>query len=142
MNCSHTVEHALEVFRPEVEKFKELGTQFQSDDEDGACEAFGNQVVKVESVIEYAYQIVVLATKQCDSAEGVFDLWDRYLEFVEKLTNILSNLLERFPECGTAELHDHALDYYQSARKRRDLAKKEIECQKTTIPKGLFPSLS
>ena len=63
-------------------------------------------------------------------------------DYANRVMVILSLLTDRYPESGTAVLHDLALDYKAAADKRYQSNLEATLCQKTPLPKGLLPPLT
>jgi len=62
-------------------------------------------------------------------------------DYADHVLVSLSVLKDRNPGCGTAELHDLALDYKTAAEKRYQADLEATLCQKAPLPEGLLPPL-
>ena len=137
--CELLLEDALSAFRPQFAKLNAVADRFPGPLTSEGCEQFSRQVYRVEGAIQDAYAITSSAVKRCGEDRLCIKIWQSYINLVDILLAGLNGLVSSFPDCGTPELHDLALEYRKAAQDRIELLKEEMECQ---IPEGLFPSLS
>lgn len=134
----------MRINRPEISKLREIGDSFESVDQDGACEAFGQQVQLLEGAVIQCYKIAaVVARKKGGDLSEVAEVWEQMSQFCQLALEELRSLKNKYPHCGTAQLYDRVLDYKLAADKRLQAVQEEIECEKrSAIPNGLFPDPS
>src|SRR2546430_5621503 len=110
--------------------------------EPAPCGEFYQHVRNVQAAIISTYQVVAYsALRQDDPAEAA-KMWKRVKDLCDSALNALRALKVQYPDCGTSELYDLALDYRAEAEKRYLQNLQDSECAKTPPPKGLFPSLN
>lgn len=105
-------------------------------------EAFSRQVAGVHALLKQTYQAAALLAGRCGDCEASSRVWKSMGDYAERVLVLLSALKDRNPQCGTAELHDLALDYRAAADKRYQADLEATLCQKTPLPEGLLPPLT
>jgi hypothetical protein len=105
-------------------------------------EAFSRQVAAVQALLKQAYQAAALLARRSADCEESAGIWKSMGDFANHVLALLSVLQDRNPECGTAELHDLALDCKAAADKRYQADLEATLCQKTPLPEGLLPPLT
>ena len=123
---------------PQIARLLEIGNRFEDAYESGACEAFSKQVRNVESFLVQTYVIAISIARRSDLNETL-TIWEKMEDFCTSALKVLSDLKNKYSDCGTPELHDLALDYKLACQKRYNNISEEIECQNIKIPEGLFP---
>lgn len=97
-----------------------------------------HQVIAVETVLRQTWQMIALLARRTPSCEQTAQLWKIMRDFTDAALATLSQLQQRFPEAGTAQLHDLALDYRAAAEKRYQQNLEAALCQTNPLPEGLF----
>ena len=125
--------------RLQIEELQRIGDSFPDPNTPAACEAFTGQVKTVEAILRTIYGLVASEAKRASRLPDVAEIWSRTSLFCDSALQTLSSLKNRYPYCGTSELHNLALDYKSACVKRNRRVLEEIECQNLELPKGLFP---
>jgi hypothetical protein len=129
------------VNRRQIEKMEQTGKELDPSAH-GSDATFSEQVRNVQAAIIHTYQLVASASLQQESPEEAARLWKAMSVFCDAALASLGKLKDIYPDCGTPELYDLALDYKLQADKRFYQNLEDTECAKTEIPKGLFPTPS
>ena len=124
---------------PQISHLEEIGQTFLDANTRGACEAFSKQVRLLESCLVQTYAVAASIARKSDDLLEVSQIWDRMRQFCTKVLQVLTGLKDKYPDCGTPELYDLALDYSLACTKRHHNTLDELACQTTPLPKGLFP---
>jgi hypothetical protein len=132
-------EDIVALAKPQVTHLQEVGDSFPHSEAPGACEAFTKQVRLLESFLTQTYAVAASITRKSDDVIEVSQVLGHMSLFCTSVLHALSGLKDKYPYCGTPQLHDLALDYKLACEKRYHNALEELECQKITLPKGLFP---
>ncbi len=132
----------LECGRPQIDEMQKVGDSYSSREEEGACVAFTRQINLLEGVVLQSYRVAVTLARKADDLNEVAEIWGKMSQFCETALQALARLKDKYPECGTPELHDLVLDYKLAADKRYRGVAEEMACQKMELPKGLLPELS
>ena len=132
----------LDVSQPQIFEMQRVGDSYPDPSTPGACEAFTRQVRLVEGIVVQTYGVAAAMAKKAEDLKEVADVWKRMSRFCHSALQILANMKHKYPYCGTPQLYDLILDYKLAADKRCKSALEEAACQKTEIPKGLFPKLN
>jgi hypothetical protein len=104
-----------------------------------SCAIFGKCVIRVEAVLKLAYKMAALTARRSDTLQEEAEVWKEMSELCDSLIAALKGLKDKFPDCGTPELYDVALDYKLASEKRYSLTVESIKCQTIQMPEGLFP---
>jgi hypothetical protein len=126
---------------PQIAHLQTVGDSFPDSEAPGACIAFSKQVRIVESFLTQTYAVAASIARRSEDLTEVSTVWDRMGKFCTVALHVLTGLKNKYPYCGTPELHDLALDYKLACSKRYHNSLEEIECQKNQLPKGLFPEM-
>lgn len=120
----------------EVEEMLKTGRNLPPGEE--SCAIFKLKVRALESVLVFNYRLTARkALRQADPKDAA-DLWLRMQQLCNKAFIVLSEMKEKFPDCGTPELCDLALDYQNAAEERYRENLQDAECSNLPIPPGLF----
>lgn len=142
MSVCLSFEEILERGKPQIATLSEVGESFPDVNYPGACEAFSKQVRLLEGFITSLYTITSSFAKKSNDLGEIAAMWKEMAAFCAQAIIALSHLKDKYPNCGTSELYDLALDYKIACDKRYEGVLEEIECQKMSLPKNLFPALS
>jgi len=104
-----------------------------------SCIEFGRHIRNVQAAIIHSYQIVAhSAIRESDPREAA-NHWQWMTNLCDTALEILKELKDVYPHCGTPELYDLVLDYRSAAYRRYTDNLQDAECQSSEIPVGLFP---
>jgi hypothetical protein len=123
-----------------LEQMAEFGSKLDPAN-NTAQAAFHSHVVAVQAVLKQTYKAAALLAKRSADCEEAASVWKKMRDYADYVIITLSILKDRFPQSGTAELHDLALDYRTAAEKRYQSNLEATLCQKTPLPEGLLPPL-
>jgi hypothetical protein len=132
----------LDVSQPQIAEMERIGNSYSDPSAPVACEAFTRQVRLVEGIVVQTYGVAAALAKKADDLKEVADVWNRMSRFCHSALRILADMKHKYPYCGTPQLYDLILDYKLAADKRYKGTLEEVACQKTELPKGLFPKLN
>jgi hypothetical protein len=132
----------LEVGQPRIAEMERIGDMYPNGDSAEACAAFTHQVGLVEGTVVQTYGIAAVLARRADDLKEVAEIWTAMSQFCQRALVVLSRLKDKYPYCGTSQLHDAVLDYKLAADKRYRGVMEEAECQKMDFPKDLLPELS
>lgn len=130
----------LQLGAPQLAHLEQVGDSFEDVDAPGACEAFSKEVRLLEGFLTNTYAVAVSVSKRAEDLTEVAQVWERMAAFCANALHTLARLKDKYPECGTVDLYDLALDYKLACEKRFRSVMEEIECQNQSLPKGLFPA--
>ena len=142
MSACMNWDEVLSATLPEIREVGRLGDSFSSVDYPGACEAFSRQVRIVESVVIQGYGLAARFARRTEDDDGVAAIWRRMSELCGETLGELARLRDKYPCCGTPELHDRVLDYKLACDKRLNAFLEEQVCLKQLVPEGLFPPMN
>jgi hypothetical protein len=138
VTTANTLELLGSVNRCQVAELEKAGKQLDPSAYD-SCAVFGQHVRNVQAAVIHTYQLISFAAiRETDPAKAM-SLWEEMVRFCEDALNVLSGLREVYPQCGTHELYDLALDYRREAQDRYLSNREDSECVTTQIPAELFP---
>jgi len=132
----------LEIGRPQIDELHRVGEAFPDADSEEACGQFTIQVRRLEGIVLTNYRVAAALARKGDDLREVASLWASMSQFCQAALQVLAQLKDRYPGCGTPELYDLVLDYKLAADKRYKGVAQELECLTTDLPKGLLPELS
>lgn len=132
----------LAVGQPRIAEMERVGDMYPNGESAEACAAFTHQVGLVEGTVVQTYGIAAMLARRADDLEEAAEIWKTMSQFCQRALTVLSRLKDKYPYCGTPQLHDVVLDYKLAADKRHRGVTEEAECQKMDFPKGLLPELS
>lgn len=132
----------LAIAEPQVRELQRVGDSFPGPDAPGACEAFSRQVRLLEGTVVTNYRVAAALAREAQDLKEAAELWRRMSQFCELILQVLAELKDKYPTCGTPELYDLVLDYKLAADKRFNGVQGELAWQKTDLPQGLLPELS
>lgn len=134
-NCLDIVN---EVNRCQVGAMETAGQQLDpSQTESG--ELFGARVRNVEAAIVHTYALIAHAAIKEASPDAAATLWKGMVEQCDQALRVLRQFKDLYPDCGTPELYNLALDYRREAEERYRQNSEDAQCQ-MPIPAGLFPT--
>ncbi len=141
MNAALGLDDLTRLNQAPLDAMARLGTSLVPGDRTGR-EAFSRQVAAVQALLKQTYQAAGLLVKRSADCEESARIWKSMGDYANHVLVLLSVLKDRSPECGTAQLHDLALDYKAAADKRYQADLEATLCQKTPLPEGLLPPLT
>lgn len=102
-----------------------------------ACKIFTSHVQNVEAALRHTYQITSFIALRRESPAEAAKLWEAMVGFCASAIDALKAAKARYPNCGTSDTYDLAIDYW---RESNDRLKENLEDAKweTQIPAGLF----
>ena len=134
----------FEVNEPAISELKAFGERHTDEtiiDED-TCKVFSKTVKTLEGNLRHTYGLMANATRKTESLEEIAEIWQMMRNYCAVILKAVQDLVERFPHCGTPELHNLALDYWLACDERHREAEGEIACQQKAFPKAIFPKTS
>jgi len=141
MNAAVNLEDLTRLNQAPLDQMAQLGANLDRRDET-AHTAFSRQVAAVQAVLRQTYQAAARLPRRPADCEEAAQIWKTMSEYANHVMVILSVLKDRYPQAGTAELHDLALDYKAAAERRYEANLEATLCQKTPLPEGLLPPLT
>lgn len=114
--------------------FKELDPNHHA-----SCEAFSSQVRSVDAMIAHTYQLVAFDAVRMENPSQAADEWRKFSDLCTVALNVLLGAKERFPHCGTPDVYNRTLEYWQMAQGLYRQNQADSECLKIPIPEQLFP---
>ena len=133
-----TIHDVTQLGRKPIEELRTTAEALDPSDE-GSCEIFGRQVTALEAILKHTYKEAALMARRSESLAQEAEVWQAMSEFADAVMEALKQLKVTYPNCGTPELYDLALDYKLAAEKRHALTIESIKCQTLPMPDGLFP---
>lgn len=108
----------------------------------GSCGKFTKCVVRCETALKQMYRASALLAKEAedDAVEG--QIWKQMVVYADGVIKTLAELKGIYPECGTPELYNLALDYRSAAQERFEVSLSAKECQTNQALSHLFPQTS
>jgi len=138
MTCSEQTEKFFSMmFAPISSELERLGGIYPDGETQEACEAFTGEVDLHKATVKLAYRHIVTCLKGSSDLDEIIKCWETLIRFIDKSTDVVRELKERFRDCGTPELYNELLEFRNAATKRRDQALEERDCL-GTLPEGLF----
>jgi hypothetical protein len=141
MNAALDLSDLTRLNQAPLDHMTELGAKLDVADE-ARRNAFCREVAAVGGVLKQTYQAAALLAKRAANCEEAGQTWKTMSEYANRVMIVLSLLKDRYPDSGTAELYDLALDYKAAAEKRYQSNLEATLCQKTPLPEGLLPPLT
>ena len=141
MNAALNLDDLTRLNQVPLEEMAKLGASLQAADETGRAN-FSRQVAAVEAMLRQTYQAAGLLARRAADCEEAARIWKTMSDYANHVMIILGVLKDRYPQAGTTELHDLALDYKAAAEKRYQSNLEATLCQKTPLPEGLLPPLT
>ena len=136
-----TIDDVARLSREPIEDLRRTAADLDPSDA-GSCRIFANEVARVETVLKQAYKAAALMARRTDTPEQEAEVWQRMQELAGVVIDTLKQLTEVFPNCGTSELYNLALDYRLAADKRLANISESIQCHGLPMPDGLFPRMT
>ncbi|MBI5386713.1 MAG: hypothetical protein HZA90_18735 [Verrucomicrobia bacterium] len=127
--------------QPQIGEMERLGALETKPDQPDAAAAFSRQVRILEGILVQNYGVAATLARKADDLQEVAEIWSRMGLFCQAALQSLARLKEKHPHGAAPELYDLALDYKLACDKRHRGVLEEIACQKTELPKGLFPEM-
>lgn len=117
-----------------------LSTSDALDPQDAdSCAIFSRKIAQLEGVLKQTYAQAALLAQRADTLDQEAEVWQNMVEYAQGVMNTLEQLKDTYPDCGTPELCNLALDYRNAATERLSLVNEAIQCQTLPMPAGLFP---
>jgi hypothetical protein len=132
----------IAIHRPQIEEMQRVGEAFAGSEAPSAFSTFSQQVRIVDGTLRQTYREAVALAKRADDASEVAEIWSAMSSLCNLALQALASLRVKYPDRGTQELYDLALDYKLACDKRHRAAVEEVACQSKEFPKGLFPEIS
>ncbi len=137
-SCSNEAEaYFTNMFVPVSSELERLGSIYPNGDSEEACVAFTEEVALHKATVKLAYRHIVTCLKGSSDLDEMIRCWNILIRFIDQSLDIVRDLRERFPYCGTPDLYNELLEYRTAATQRRDEAQEERECV-GEVPGGLF----
>ena len=111
-------------------------------DEEGSSQEFRLRVDAIRDVLRHTYRAIAFAAKRSGDSTESIKLWSCFIQTADVALELLKEAKGKFPNCGSPELYDLALDYRLAASERLHQNREDEACGKIPAPKGLFPSVS
>jgi hypothetical protein len=141
MNAAMDLNDLTRLNQAPLDQMAQLGAKLEPGDGEGHA-AFSRQVAAVQGVLKQTYQAAALLARRAADCEEAAQIWKTMSDYANHVMAMLSVLKDRYPQAGTTELHDLALDYKAAAEKRYQANLEATLCQKTPLPEGLLPPLT
>jgi hypothetical protein len=141
MSASLELDDLMRLGQGSFDELARAGSRLDPRD-NAAQAAFARQVIAVETVLKQTWQAVALLARRTPSCEQTAEVWQSMRDFADRALATLSGLRDRYPGCGTAGLHDLALDYRAAAEKRSRENLEAASCRQTPLPEGVLPPLT
>ena len=141
MKRSLSFQEIVAAYKPRLLEMRRVGAAFPDDRSVEASASFKAQVSSVEAAVMDTYAGAARGAREADSLCDAADIWKRMAGFCHDALEVLAQLKDKYPECGTGALYDLVLDYKLASDKRYQGTLEEIECLKTPLPRGLLPGL-
>ncbi len=125
------------VNRCQVDQLKRAGQEL---DPQTDCQAFSRIVQHVQAAVIHTYQMTAVASTREADPKAAALLWKEMSDFCDSALTEIRKVKDKYPNCGTAQLYDLALDYRRESQKRYFQNLQDSECQ--TPPPGLFPAMT
>jgi hypothetical protein len=101
-----------------------------------------HSVQGIQAAILHSFKIQGHLSLQTEDPTEAANLWQSYIEFCDDALRALKAAKDKFQNEAAREVYDLALDYRNEASQRRQQNLHAAECQKITVPKGLFPAMN
>ena len=138
MNQCITLRDFAELTKEEVKSLERSAQSFRPND----CQSFYKEVRSLESSVMQSYKVAVLLAKRTTDPNELSDIWKTASDICDSVLNLMKQLKDSKPECGTSQLYDLALDYKIAAFKRYENSLEDIQWKDQETPAGLFPKSS
>jgi len=131
----------IEGGKPQIAHLEDVAQSLSSlpAEDPKACEAFSREIRLLESALTHSYTLAVSVVRRTEDLREIAETWKEMESFCTNSLAVLKKWKDRYPNCGTPELFDLALDYKLACAKRYSNSVEEIACLTLTFPKGLFP---
>jgi len=136
-----TIDDVARLSREPIEGLRRTAAELDPGDADSS-RIFAKEVARVETALKQTYKAAALMARRTDTLEEEAEVWRRMQEFAGAVVDVLKQLTEVFPNCGTPELYNLALDYRLAADKRLANISESLQCQNLPTPEGLFPRMT
>src|SRR5436309_2867836 len=104
--------------KPEVEALAAAGRELAARVGHEACDAFSRHVGLVDAMLRHTYRIAASLARRASGAADAAEIWKEMGGFCNEVIGVLAELKNRYPQCGTPELYDRALDYKLACDRR------------------------
>jgi hypothetical protein len=139
MKTCVSFEDLLQIHRPQIEEMRRVGESFPDPNSPGALAGFTQQVRIVEGALRQTCREASALARRTEDLAEVAEIWSGMSSFCDFTLQTLASVKDHYPNCGTPQFYDIALDYKLACDKRHRGVLEEIACQSTEFPKGLFP---
>ncbi|HEY0551882.1 MAG TPA: hypothetical protein VGF13_19925 [Verrucomicrobiae bacterium] len=107
-----------------------------------SCWKFTRCVWSCETALKQMYRASVLLAKEAESDAIEAQIWKQMVSYADGAIQTLARFEKIYPECGTPELYNLALDYRTAAQERFEASLSAKECQTNPAMARLFPQTS
>jgi hypothetical protein len=136
-DVSDSLDYVSAVNRSQIAELKKAGAELNPVADHAR---FGKHVGNVQAAVIHTYQLTAWrAIRKSDPKEAAL-LWKEMADLCDEALIVLNEFKAVYPNCGTPELYDLALDYRNEAQKRYFQNLEDSECP--TMPVGLFPQMT
>lgn len=104
-----------------------------------SCIQFGHLVRNVQAAILHTYQLAAHAAIREEAPAKAASLWKEMDDLCDMALKSLEDLKDVYPNSGTPQLYDLALDYKNAARQRYTENLEDAQCPTNLLPSRLFP---
>jgi hypothetical protein len=139
---SSCLDQIVETNEAQVEALRRHAATHPDTTQETACMAFRRQVSLVEGAITNSFALVTSIAKKTDDLAEIAKMWQAMSRACEHAINLVSELKDSYPFCGTRELYNLLLDYKIACDERYHGVSDEILCQTMPTPTGLFPEMT
>jgi hypothetical protein len=103
---------------------------------------FTKCVMGCETALKQMYRASALLAKEAENDVDEAQIWKQMVVYADGVIKTLAELKGTYPECGTPELYNLALDYRSAAQERFEASLSAKECQTNQALSRLFPQTS
>src|SRR5207248_1344907 len=135
MKVCVSFEDLLQIHRPQIDEIQRFGELFPNATTAEASQTFANHVRLLDGTLRQTYREAAALAKRTEDLQEIAEIWSRMSSFCKRALEAVGSFKDRYPECGTPQVYDLALDYKLACDKRHRGVLEEIECQSTEFPK-------
>ena len=122
----------------QIDRMEKVGRDMDPSQQ-GSFETFSQQVQQVQAAIIHTFQVAAYLSLHEPEPSAAAMIWKQVSRLCDHALAVLRQLRDKYPDCGTPQLNDLALDYRIAADNRYNQNLEDSQC-KTTPPVGLFPT--
>jgi len=100
---------------------------------------FTRCVHSCETALRQMYRASVLLAKEAENDEAEAQIWKQMVAYSDRAIQTLAKFEKIYPDCGTPELYNLALDYRNAAQERFEASLSANACQTNPAITRLFP---